>query len=276
MKLLRWTGSKTKLLSAILENIPEEFIQDENIPFIEPFVGGMSVILGLIEHDIITTNRKIFLYDANNELINFYQVVRDNPEKLIHRLEQYFSKPITKDRYLEFRDDYNKLISSKSKLKIKISALFFLLNITGFNGIYRINKKGEYNVPFGKKSDNSAFKFCKQDDIFKCSKILNTYDITLECKDFRDTLTTLADRCFIYCDPPYYGKYQGYANDYNDDDFFKLINKYRKKHMIMVSNSDTDYVRKKLSKYTIYGIDVTYTIRPHSDGKSKEVLAINY
>ena len=138
MKLLRWTGSKTKLISAIIENLPQKFIQDETIPFVEPFVGGMAVIMGLIDHDIISEQRPVFLYDGNKELINFYKIVRDNPEKLIHRMNKIFSTPITKEKYLELRDEYNSLIVEEKILPIKSASLFMFLNITGFNGIYLI------------------------------------------------------------------------------------------------------------------------------------------
>src|SRR6218665_2199293 len=131
---LRWTGSKRWLIKSHIQRfLPKKFNN-----YHEPFLGGGSVfffIKQLLEND----QRKFFLSDTNKELINVYEQIRDNPEEVIQCLKQFKN---TKDEYYNIRN-------YKPRINSKRAAKFIYLNRTSFNGIYRVNAQGTYNVPYG-------------------------------------------------------------------------------------------------------------------------------
>ncbi len=177
--IFRWAGGKNWLV---------KYLKTINIPeyksYHEPFLGGGSVFFYL------KPNSKVFLSDINNELINAYKVIRDNTDDLLLILQKFEN---TEDEYYRVRKE--KLNDSE---KIRRAAKFIYLNRTGFNGLYRVNLKGEYNVPYGYKKYKQLFNY---DQIRMVSKLLR--DSVLDSCDFLETVRNIKESDFVFIDPPY-------------------------------------------------------------------------
>jgi DNA adenine methylase len=174
---LRWAGGKTWLRKEILDFVPKAYNG-----YHEPFVGGGSIFFTL-EH-----NKGCYLSDLNPELIDTYKQVRDNVEKIITYLKKFKNTEI----------DYYKIRGSKFQDPAKRAARFIYLNMTSFNGIYRVNRQGVYNVPYGRRY---TIDFV-QEGILRLSsqKLQNT---EVECLDFETALAKVKKNDFVFIDPPY-------------------------------------------------------------------------
>ena len=158
---LRWAGGKTRLLSTLLSLIPESFET-----YIEPMIGGGSVFLSV-------RPRKAIISDINADLINFYQVLRDTPIKLIDRL---IALSPSKEQYYRFRSD-------SPTTSIDRAIRFAYLNRLSWNGLYRVNKGGKFNVPFGGRYPK---KMWDPSHLLQVSQLLQSADII--AGDFRETV----------------------------------------------------------------------------------------
>ncbi len=174
---LRWAGGKTWLLKSLSKHIPGTFNN-----YHEPFLGGGSVFFYL------NPKHKSFLSDSNDDLINAFLQVKENVEDVIKVLKEYKN---TKDYYYMVRE-------KSYKNEVKRAARFIFLNRTGFNGIYRVNLKGKYNVPYGFKNYKFLFDF----ELFRsASKRLKNTKIS--SNDFESTLKNIHENDFVFIDPPY-------------------------------------------------------------------------
>jgi len=216
---VKWVGGKTQLLEKIEQNTPETIVT-----YVEPFVGGGSVLLHFLETRPEIKN--FIISDLNNNLIDCYNCIKYNyqynllVEQLKHLEEGFNSTDKQKEYYYERRKEYNYLLanpddSSKkmdgntmvsSEYLARKSALFMFLNKTGFNGLYRVNKKGEFNVPFNNsKKFNPDFSnlknlhklFIERDVNFYCNSYKDCLDNTYYIDDYNPQTT------FVYMDPPY-------------------------------------------------------------------------
>lgn len=179
--ILRWAGGKTWLLNDIYNYLPEKFNN-----YYEPFIGGGSVYIHLN-----STNRiqnKAFLSDKNCDLINAYNVIKNEPHDLIELLKEFKNE----------KDFYYYLRGQNFTNNIQQAAQFIFLNRTSFNGIYRVNLKGEYNVPFGFKSYKTLFDF---DNLIKLSQ--GFQNALFSSCDFEDTLEHISKNDLVFLDPPY-------------------------------------------------------------------------
>lgn len=179
--LLRWAGGKIWLTNYIDNYLPESFNN-----YYEPFVGGASIYLFLKNKGVI--NKKAFLSDTNDELINAHITIRDYPEELFLLLSRFKNE---KDCYYEVR-------AAQPATILERAARFIFLNRTSFNGIYRENLKGEYNVPFGHRTISSLFDL---EHIKQISRLLHNANFT-SC-DFEDTLPQVKKNDLVFLDPPY-------------------------------------------------------------------------
>ena len=191
---LKWVGGKRKLIPQLEPKFPK-FVKSKEFTYVEPFLGGGAMFFYLLSKYKV---KKAYLNDLNDKLIDTYINVRDNSDKLIKALKKlessYYKTSDKKKFYLKKRSEFNKL-----SLSIKKSSLFIFLNKTGYNGMYRENSKGEYNIPFGDMNDP---KICDKQLIENVSKLLNENDIELSSKSFEDTI--IEDKnVFYYLDPPY-------------------------------------------------------------------------
>ena len=191
---LKWVGGKRKLIPQLEAKFPK-YIKSNEFTYVEPFLGGGAMFFYLITKYNI---KKAYLNDLNDKLIDCYQNVKDHSERLIKQLKKlekdYYSFEDRKSYYYEKRDEFN-----SSKLSIKKSALLIFLNKTGFNGMYRENSKGEYNIPVG--SMNNPL-ICDEDLIQNISNVLNNNDIEFSSKSFEELIIDKKN-IFYYLDPPY-------------------------------------------------------------------------
>ena len=239
---LKWVGGKRKLIPKLEAKFPD-YIKSNEFTYVEPFLGGGAMFFHLITKYNI---QKAYLNDLNDKLIDCYQNIRDYSEiliKFLKKLEKdYYSLEDRKSYYYDKRNEFN-----FSKLSVKKSALLIFLNKTGFNGMYRENSKGEYNIPVGNMNNPLI---CDEDLIQNISYVLNNNDIEFSSKSFEELIID-EKNIFYYLDPPYmpisktssftdYTSKNGYKNDIdlqnkiceychkinNSDSFFLQSNSY--------------------------------------------------
>ncbi|WP_196889931.1 DNA adenine methylase [Aureivirga sp. CE67] len=179
---LRWAGGKRWLTKNIKEYLPKEFNN-----YHEPFLGGASIFIYLKSNNLI--NGKSYLSDFNNELINAYKQIQSNPKIIINELEKLKNT----------KEDYYKIRSSNPKTATLKAVRFIYLNKTSFNGIYRVNLKGKYNVPYGYKKTKNLFEF---ENIMKISTLLKD-DVEFHSKDFYSIIDNIKTNDLVFLDPPY-------------------------------------------------------------------------
>ena len=194
---IKWVGGKTQLLPEIRQRYPENITR-----YCEPFVGGGAVLF-----DVLQTfhPNEVLINDINPELINLYENIRDNCEPLIQLLEYFqteYLETLEADRqnlYLGKRATYNHFIEERNpEHNLEKAALFIYLNKTCFNGLYRVNRNGLFNVPFNRAKNPLI---CDSENIRECSQLLQNVQMHVGdysyCRDFIDENT------FVYLDPPY-------------------------------------------------------------------------
>lgn len=194
---IKWVGGKTQLLDEIRKYYPAQIEK-----YCEPFVGGGAVLFDILSK---AEPKEVLINDINAELINTYRQIKENCSGIIDKLaslqEKYWNSSLdeNKNLYLKKRERFNSLkVNGNQKENLEKAALFIFLNKTCFNGLFRVNSKGLFNVPF-----NNAPKplLCDVDNLKACSQLLQNVKMTVgnyaQCKDFIDSKT------FVYIDPPY-------------------------------------------------------------------------
>ena len=278
---LKWVGGKTKLLSYIEKNLPKE-LKKRKFNYVEPFLGGGAAFFHLVQKFNI---EKAYLNDINNKLIDTYKHVRDDKPELTQKLKKletdYYGSSDKKMFFLEQRENFNTIKKSVQK-----SALFIFLNKTGFNGMYRENSKGEYNIPFGQMKDPVI---CNKDLLEKTSKLLKDKEVIFSSKSFENVMADDKE-VFYYLDPPYRpisktSSFTDYTkSSFNDKTQFALkeyCDKIDKKgSFFMQSNSYSDdgFFQNLYQNRKINNLKVMRTIS--ADGskrsKAKEIIIRNY
>lgn len=282
---LKWAGGKTGLLPEIRKYYP---FSDQINTYIEPFVGSGAVLF-----DILTSCKlnKIFINDINYNLILCYRSVKDEIDKLIQYLKSYQNEYLSLDEqnrkiyYKSKRDIYN----SQQTDPVELAALFIFLNKTCFNGLYRVNMQGKFNVPMGKYKNPAIFD---ENNLRLISEKLQ--NVTITNLDYKKLLGVINDRCFIYFDPPYLplsktSNFTSYTNNkFNTDnqkelaDFVNEIHKRGSKFLL--SNSDPKNIDENntffdelYKKYHIHRISAKRTINCKADnrGNISELLITN-
>ncbi|MCL2036798.1 MAG: Dam family site-specific DNA-(adenine-N6)-methyltransferase [Oscillospiraceae bacterium] len=212
--LIKWAGGKSQILFQIREKYPTELGKSIK-KYAEPFVGGGAVLFDVLNNYNLD---EIYIGDINRELILTYTDVRDNAVELIKLLKnlegEYLSTAdkARKELYYINRGHYNALKSSKSE-SVELAALFIFLNKTCFNGLYRVNSKGGFNVPQGSYKNP---KICDEDGLQAVSKALQ--GVKIICGDYKKSADFIDENTFAYFDPPYRpltttASFTAYAND---------------------------------------------------------------
>lgn len=178
---LRWAGGKTWFTKHIENYIPKDFND-----YYEPFVGGGSVFFYLKSQGFI--KNKAYLSDSNSDLINTYKILKNHSNDLFEILKTH----------IDSEDEYYRMRSTDFTDKIEKAAKFLYLNKTSFNGIYRVNRNGKYNVPYGRRNLNILYDFEHLKDISIALK--NTY---LSTQDFKQRCKLIKKNDFVFIDPPY-------------------------------------------------------------------------
>ena len=196
---LKWAGGKTQLLPTIDSFLPESFGREQNVTYIEPFVGGGAMLFFMLQK--YPNIKKAIINDINPHLIKTYTIVRDNPYSLIDTLNELQEKFRTsgdfeaqKEFFLDIRSRFNQNIHTD----IEEAAYMIFLNRTCFNGLYRENSKGGFNVPFGKYSNPTI---CDEALLIADSELLQKVEILNG--DFSNTSAYVDGYTFFYFDPPY-------------------------------------------------------------------------
>ena len=270
--ILKWGGGKRQLLNEIIPLVPA------HNKYYEPFVGGAAVLLGL-------QPKKAVINDYNVELINTYQVVRDSPEKLIDLLRIHKNQH-SSDYYYEVRSwdrDADKYCDLSN---VEKAARTVYLNRTCFNGLYRVNKAGQFNTPCGRYKNPEILNESK---IRLLHEYLALNDIDILCGDYKASLEKIETGAFVYFDPPYmppengdetFTKYtvDGFGEDKQTE--LKEICDHLTKIGVnwMLSNSSCSFIRELYRDYNIRIVQARRSVS--ADGKKRvlidEVLVTNY
>ena len=232
---IKWVGSKSKLLKHLLPVLSAHIDQCDY--YVEPFMGTGSVFLALLE-DRVFSHTTFVLNDTNKYLIEIFHAIRDKVDELVTLLKEaekeYNDSEDKKKLYYQKRDEFNELLC-KEDYSLKAITMFMTLIKTNWYGLYRINSKGDYSVPFG-YAKKLSFNFS---NIRNISDLLNKHKdrILFENKDYRELLQDYADKkCLVYMDPPYYKTFVSYAKDeFNHEEFAKIME--TSPHQLVVSNS---------------------------------------
>lgn len=221
---LKWAGGKTQLLPTIESYLPENFRNERAITYIEPFVGGGAMLFFMLQK--YGNIRKTIINDINPRLINAYLVVRDKPTGLIGELramQDSFRAITTQDARKEFYLDIRQRFNHMPLTDVEQAAYMIFLNRTCFNGLYRENIRGEFNVPFGRYANP---KICDAETIMADSRILQ--DVEILNGDFSTTGDFVHGYTFFYFDPPYRpldatSSFNSYVkNPFGDSEQFRL------------------------------------------------------
>lgn len=245
---IKWAGGKSRLISQIKNFIPKEFNN-----YFEPFVGSGALFFYIVRSFKMKRNCYAHISDINAELINVYKVIKDNLTDLIKELQyneiEYHKDP--KRFYYKLREETFRFNH------IQQAARFITLNKTCYNGLYRVNKKGMFNVPIGNYTNP---KICDIENLTRVNKIINLTKVNFETYDYQHIITKVKENDFLYFDPPYYplnetSKFTNYTSDgfdYNQQkrlaNFFYELDK--RKCKILLSNSDTTFVRDLYSSFS--------------------------
>lgn len=266
LPILKWAGGKRQLLNEIKQLVPSF----NN--YFEPFIGGGAVFLNI-------SPQKAYISDINSELINMYKVIKDNPHELMLDLSKHKN---TKE-YFEYIRALDRVKDFIEYPAIQRASRFIFLNKTCFNGLYRVNNKGYFNVPFGNYKNP---QFVKEDNLLMCSQLLQ--NTIIKCADFSAIKNRVQPKDFVYFDPPYLpinetSNFTSYTKDgFNIDMQIKLkalCDRLTNKGVyFLLSNSDTTTINELYSKYNIQKIFANRTINSKSSkrGKITELLIKNY
>jgi DNA adenine methylase len=249
---LKWAGGKNQLLEQFENYYPTELRKGKIEKYVEPFIGGGAVFFEIMQKYNI---RSSYISDVNKNLILTYRVIQQHPDILLELLEQYQKEydSTTEEKranlFLSMRKHFNAQqfeinYSKFSDNWIRRAALLIFLNKTCFNGLFRLNSKGEFNVPFGKYKKPTILDSC---NIMSVSRILQNTEILIS--DYQNCFDSADEKTFIYFDPPYrpitktasFTNYTGF--EFTDKDQVKLAHFFKKldneKHSrLMLSNSD--------------------------------------
>ena len=286
---VKWVGGKTQLLGDIKKTLPCDLSHRETVTYVEPFVGGGAVLFWILqEYPNIT---RAIINDINAELICTYRVITSDVEKLIVELTRIQSEYLALDEaarksyYLSQREHFNEGNNSE----VETAALFIFLNRTCFNGLYRVNSKGKFNVPHGKYSNP---RICDEETLRADSAVLQRVEIL--CGDFAQTGKYAGDNVLYYFDPPYRpltetSAFTSYAKDGFDDaeqmrlrDFCEQIAAH--KSLFVASNSDPqnvdngdDFFDHLYNRFSIKRVSAARMINSKGNGRGaiSEIMISN-
>lgn len=271
-KFVKWAGGKGQLIEQFIPLFPKKFNR-----YIEPFVGSGAVFFHIIQN---YNPKEVIISDINEELINAYEIIRDDVERLIVELKQHkeYHMAEGKKYYLTIRATDPNAIP-----KLEKAARFIYLNKTCFNGLYRVNSKGGFNVPMGSYKNPDIVQ---EERLRLVSKLLK--DVKIKVMSFEKVLNIAKKNDFVYFDPPYYPlknkkSFTTYTkNNFLEEEQEKLADVFKKLDKkgckVMLSNSDTKFIKDLYSDYDIQLVKATRMI--NCDGKNRgkinEVVVTNY
>ncbi len=266
---IKWAGGKTQLLSQFETFFPIHFNK-----YYEPFLGSGAVFFYIKK---LYPEKEFFLSDNNLELINCYEIVKKDVEGLIELLREHRLKH-SKEYYY-----YQRNIDTTNLSKIESVARFIYLNKTCFNGLFRVNSKGKFNVPIGSYKNPSIFQ---EKDLREAQKLLQ--GVTIKAMPFEEIINIAQQKDFVYFDPPYHplsatSSFTSYtSNSFSEKDQRRLADVYReldkKGCQLMLSNSYSDFILELYSDYRIETVSAKRMINCNGNGRGAiaEAVILNY
>lgn len=288
---VKWAGGKGNLLKILESNLPYNFAELQDVTYIEPFVGGGAMLFYMLTK--YPNIKRAIINDVNTDLINCYKLIKNDPTKLIallkHIKDEFYELMSIDEKskyYYKIREKYNEGICDIEER----ASYFIFLNKTCFNGLYRVNAKGKFNVPFGKYQKPNI---CDEDLIFSVHKLLQSVDIYEG--SYQNIIQYIGENYnFLYIDPPYRPllgspSFIEYTQKIFDDTEQEKLKLYcdlltQRGAMIMQSNSNSidccgdSYFEKLYKGYRIKQIEAHRFINAHAGKREKEIelLIMNY
>ena len=264
---LKWVGGKRQLMPSIVEHLPQNI---NDYKYIEPFIGGGAVLFNLQPKNAI-------INDFNEELINVYQVIKNNLDELIADLKKHKNEAdyFYSIRSLDRNGEFKKLTAVKRASRI------IFLNKTCFNGLYRVNNAGEFNSPFGRYKNPNIVN---EPTLKAVNKFLNNNNVEINSGDYSEILKQADKKCFVYLDPPYHpisessnftGYVQGGWNIYDQIDLKTACDELNKKGVkFLLSNSSAEFIKDLYKDYNITIVKANRAINANGAdrGEVDEVL----
>lgn len=256
--ILKWAGNKTAIMSELKKHLPD------GPRLVEPFAGSCAVMMA-------TDYPYYLVADINPDLINLYQVIKEDVNSFIHLVERIFSKFTTEEDYYKCRQFFNTVPLEP----IEKAAYFLFLNRHCYRGLCRYNQRGLFNVPYG----NYKKPYLPVDKIRAFAE--KAVRAKFICASYDETLAMLQAGDVVYCDPPYDGTFSGYHTaGFSDDDQYDLasilVRRSSEGHPIIVSNSDTRLIRSFYRKFTLHRISTKRSIgvAAGEGKKADELIAV--
>ena len=290
---VKWAGGKGSLLPQLNNYYPYELRNGIIERYIEPFVGGGAVLIDILQNYKV---QEAYAFDINVDLINSYNVIKNKVDDLIKVLNSMQTEYLQleqekrKDFFYNIRIVYNDYQLQEHEENIQRAAQFIFLNRTCFNGLYRVNKKGKFNVPMGNYSNPTI---CDEGNLRSLSKLIQNVEFIYG--DYRKSSAYITENSFVYFDPPYRplnttSAFTSYTKeDFNDDNQRELATYYRELNnrnvKLMLSNSNPKNINEEDTFfdniYQGFNIDEIYAsrmINSNSSGRGKitEILVTNY
>ena len=257
---VKWAGGKRALIPEIVKVLPPQFGR-----YYEPFVGGGAMFFSLDSRI-----QSAYLSDINIELMITYKVIATEPDRLIDELVKHSEKH-KKSYYLNVRKN-----GHSEQDSVRLAARFIYLNKTCYNGLYRVNQQGKFNVPMGSYKNP---KICDEDNIRAASDVLKK--ATIKSYHFEDIEPGVND--LIYCDPPYHETFDGYTDQGFDEAHHRALRdacfRWRDNGTyVIVSNNDTPLIRSLYKNFRLVGVQGARNISCKGDDREKasELLILGY
>ena len=290
---VKWAGGKGSLISQLSNFYPYELKNGIIERYIEPFVGGGAVLIDILQNYDV---RQAYAFDINMDLINSYNVIKKNVEELITNLKRMETEYLQleqeerKNYFYNIRNEYNDYTLQENEQNVRRATQFIFLNRTCFNGLYRVNKDGKFNVPVGSYKNPTI---CDEKNLRNLSELIQ--NVQFQYGDYRKSMEYVTENTFVYFDPPYrpLNMTSGFTSytkeDFNDDNqrelatFYRELNKRNAKLMLSNSNPknineedqffDNIYQGFKINKiFAKRMINANYQGR----GEISELLILNY
>ena len=264
--ILKWAGGKTQLLERLSRYIPDHYGR-----YYEPFFGGGALYFSLQPTDAV-------INDFNPQLSNVYIQLKENPRALMNKLDE-LEKQYNDSReklavYYGNRDLFNQKLKA-DECDLDSAALLIFLNKAGFNGLYRVNASGTYNVPSAKKE---WIKLYDPDNMYEVSQQLQTTEILTG--DYEDAIGSPEPYSFVFLDPPYYETFENYTKGgFTEEDHKRLKEKMdeltRNKVYCILTNSNERFIRNLFRNYDIEVVDVKRNINRDGDARTGQEIIIS-
>ena len=289
---VKWAGGKNSLIPQLTKYYPFELKNGTIERYIEPFVGGGAVLIDILQKYEV---KEAYAFDINKDLINCYNVIKTNVENLIQELDKKEKEFLILDNdarqqyFYDIRAKYNSYTLNED-IDVKRASEFIFLNRTCFNGLYRVNKDGKFNVPCGKYKNPTI---CDSNNLRNLSNLIK--NVTFEYGDYKKSESFVNENTFVYFDPPYRplsitSGFTSYTKeDFNDDNQKELANYFYKLDLknakLMLSNSNPKNVNKDdnffeniYKGFVINEVSAKRMINANAKGRGEisELLITNY